>query len=222
MKLMENFRYDTNLGNAVPADLATPFFRIGSKMAVMQNLLVRAFGRPQGLLGKLGGVIMARMNADFGLWVIDLLEIKSGDRVLEVGFGPGVVIQRLSQKLPAGRVAGIDGSSEMVAQACARNALGVESGHIELRQGLVDGMPFSDNSFDKALAVNSMQVWPDPVAGLREILRVMIPGGRVALGFSVHSGQVNRGLAETLIAAGFENPQVVESKMGFCALATRP
>jgi hypothetical protein len=50
----------------------------------------------------------------------------------------------------------------------------------------------------------------------------MIPGGRVALGFSVHSGQVNRGLPETLIAAGFENPRVVESKMGFCALATKP
>jgi len=203
-------------------DPGETFARIVFKMSVVQDFLMRAFGRPRGILGKLGGVIMARMNADLGGWVIDLLEIKSGDRVLEVGFGPGVVVQRLSERSPAGRVAGIDESPEMVAQAQTRNAPGVQSGHIELRQGLVDSMPFPDNSFDKALAVSSMQVWPDAVAGLREILRVMIPGGRVALGFSVHSGQVNRGLPETLIAAGFENPRVVESKMGFCALATKP
>jgi protein-L-isoaspartate O-methyltransferase len=86
----------------------------------MRSILMRMFGRPQGVLGRLGGVIMARMNADCGVWVSDLLKVGPKDSVLEVGFGPGVVIQRLSQLAGAGHVAGIDSSREMVEQARAR------------------------------------------------------------------------------------------------------
>ena len=66
-------------------------------------------------------------------------------------------------------------------QATARNAAAVESGRIELRLGSVEAMPFEDNTFDKALAINSMQVWPDAVAGLREIWRVLKPHGSAYL-----------------------------------------
>ena len=162
---------------------------------------MRTFGRPQGLLGRFGGIIMARTNADCGSWVSDLLEVGPNDSVLEVGFGPGVVIQRLSKLAAAGHVAGIDQSWEMVEQARARNATAIQSGHIDGRHGSVESLPFDDNSFDKALAINSMQVWPDAVAGLREIRRVMKPGGAIALGFTPYSGQPNKGLAETLIGA---------------------
>ena len=91
-------------------------------MRLMRSILMRAFGRLQGTLGRLGGVIMARMNADCGAWVIDLLEVTPFDRVLEVGFGPGVVIQRLAKLAVAGHVAGIDQSREMVQQARASSA----------------------------------------------------------------------------------------------------
>jgi len=66
-----------------------------------------------------GGIIMAHTNADCGAWVTELLEIGSCDSVLEVGFGPGVIIQRLSKLAAAGHIAGIDPSQEMVAQARA-------------------------------------------------------------------------------------------------------
>jgi ubiquinone/menaquinone biosynthesis C-methylase UbiE len=191
-------------------------------MSVMRSILMRAFGRPQGLLGRLGGIIMARTNADCGSWVSDLLEVGPNDRVLEVGFGPGVVIQRLSKLAAAGHVAGIDQSREMVEQARARNATAVQSGRVDLRHGSVESLPFDDNSFDKALAINSMQIWPDAVAGLREVRRVMKPGGGIALGFTLYSGQPNKGLTETLSAAGFTKAHVVETSKGFCALATRP
>src|SRR5438270_6916571 len=153
---------------------------------------MRAFGRPRGLLGRLGGVVMARMNADCGSWVSDLLEVGPNDRVLEVGFGPRVVIQRLSKLAAAGHVAGIDQSREMVEQARARNATAVQSGRVDLRHGSVESLPFDDNSFDKALAINSMQIWPDATTGLREIQRVVKPGGGIALGFTPYSGQPNR------------------------------
>ena len=80
-------------------------------MSIVRTIFMRAFGRPQGVLGRLGGVIMARMNADCGAWVAGLLEVRPDDAVLEVGFGPGVIIQRLANLASSGRVAGIEGNA---------------------------------------------------------------------------------------------------------------
>ena len=77
-------------------------------------------------------------------------------------------------------------------------------------------------ALNKALAINAMQVWPDPVAGLQEMRRVMKRGGGIALGFTPYSGQPNEGLPETLIASGFTKAHLVETDKGFCALATKP
>ena len=165
---------------------------------------------------------MARTNADCGAWVTDLLEIGPRDSVLELGFGPGVIIQRLSKLASAGHIAGIDPSQEMVEQACARNAIAIKDGCVDLRCGSVEHLPFADNAFDKALAINSMQIWPDAAAGLREIRRVMKPGGRIAFGFTPYSGQQNQGFTETLTAAGFRKATVVEKDRWFCALTLKP
>jgi ubiquinone/menaquinone biosynthesis C-methylase UbiE len=191
-------------------------------MSVMRSILMRTFGRPQGILGGLGGIVMARANESCGAWVSDLLEVGPNDHVLEVGFGPGVVVQRLSKLAAAGHISGIDPSREMVEQARARNATAIQSGRADLRRGSVESSPFDDNNFDKALAVNSMQVWSDPIFGLREMRRVMKSGARVALGFTSHSGQPNKGLTEKLVAAGFTNANVVERDNWFCALALKP
>lgn len=188
----------------------------------MPNIFLRMFGRPRGVLGRLGGIIMARANADCGAWVTELLEVGANDSVLEVGFGPGVIIQRLSKLASAGHVAGIDPSREMVEQARARNAIGIKGGLVDLQRGSVESLPFDDNSFDKALAINSMQVWPDSNTGLTEIRRVMKPGASVAIGFTSYSGQQNKGLAEMLRAAGFEKTTVAEKDNWFCALARKP
>jgi ubiquinone/menaquinone biosynthesis C-methylase UbiE len=165
---------------------------------------------------------MARMNRTCAAWVIDLLQVRPGDKVLEVGFGPGVGIQLLTSSASAGFVAGVDPSKEMVAQATTRNKKAIENGRVDLRHASVASMPFADNSFDKALAINSTQVWPDATAGLREMRRVIKPGGEVALGFTPNSGQPNSGLAETFTAAGFAKAHVVESDKNFCALAIKP
>ena len=191
-------------------------------MASAANLLMNMFGRPWGMIGRLGGVIMARMNADCGVWAAALLEVNPNDRVLEVGFGPGVIIQHLSELAPAGHVAGIDPSPEMLEQARARNEIAVKDGRVDLRRGSVESLPFADNTFDKALAINSMQVWPEAATGLRAIRRVMRPGGRIALGFTRYSGQLNQGLEQPLIAAGFADAQVKERDTDFCALAVKP
>jgi ubiquinone/menaquinone biosynthesis C-methylase UbiE len=152
---------------------------------------------------------------------IGLLEVRPQDRVLEVGFGPGVAIELLA-RVPARRVVGVDPSTEMLEQAAVRNAAGVASGRVELQQGSVQRLPFADATFDKALAINSMQVWPDVVAGLRELRRVLAPSGRIALGFTPYSGQSRTGVVEMLAAARFAKAHLVESQTAFGALATKP
>ena len=149
----------------------------------------------------------------------ELLEVRPADSVLEVGFGPGVIIEHLSDLATAGHIVGVDQSFEMVEQARARNAAAVDAGRIDLRHGSVESLPFDDNSFDKALAINSMQVWSDALAGLQEMRRAMKPGGRIALCFTPYSGQSAEGLAETCNAAGFNETRVVESDKGICAVA---
>ena len=191
-------------------------------MSAVKSIFMRMFGRPRGVLGRLGGIIMARTNEKCAAWVIALLNVQPKDKALEVGFGPGVAIQLLARSAHVGYVAGVDSSSEMVEQARARNMEAIESGRVNLWRGSVERLPFEDDTFDKALAINSMQVWPDAVAGLREVRRVLKTGGRIALGFTPHSGQSKNGLPEMLTAAGFVNTRVVESDQGFCAMASKP
>jgi len=139
---------------------------------------------------------------------------------LEVGLGPGVAIELLLAG-SARHVAGIDPSSAMLGQATQRNAEAIGEGRVDLRQGSVDRLPFADHSFDKAMAINSMQVWPDASAGLREIRRVLRSGGRLALAFTTYSGQSSTGVPNIVAAAGFTDCRLVETDKVFCVLATR-
>jgi ubiquinone/menaquinone biosynthesis C-methylase UbiE len=190
-------------------------------MSTAHNILMRMFGRPQGVLGRIGGVIMARTNRAAAVEIVEMLDAGPGDKVLEIGFGPGVGIHLLAEDITHGCVRGIDSSPEMLEQAVTRNAQAIQNGTVELRLGFADKLPFGDNSFDKVLAINSMQVWPDPGAGLREIWRVMKPGAKVALGFTIHSGQPNEGMHERLVAAGFTKVKVVDREKWFCVLASK-
>ena len=188
---------------------------------IVRGLLMQMFGRPTGVLGRLGGIILARKKRDFFEWVIHLLEVHPDSKVLEIGFGPGVAIQILAATASTGFVAGVDYSHEMVEQAKARNAKAIEAGLVELQYGSVEKLPFADDTFDRALAINSLQVWSDAMTGLREIRRVMTVGGKIALGFTPASGQSSTGLTEMLIGVGFIEAQLVKMEQGFCVLAIK-
>jgi len=191
-------------------------------MSFTDRILLRMFGRPDGLLGRLGGIILAHANRKFAEEIVTFLNVRASENVLEVGFGPGVGIDLLARAATKGRVAGVDPSGEMVAQAAARNAAAIGTGAVVLRQGTVERTTFADGAFDVVLAINSMQVWPDVDAGLREIRRVLRAGGRVALAFTPRSGQARAGIMELLASAGFEDARLVELRRGFCALARKP
>jgi ubiquinone/menaquinone biosynthesis C-methylase UbiE len=139
------------------------------------------FAHPEGLLGRFVGMILALKNRERNAWTISMLDIQPSDQVLEIGFGPGQAIQEVAKLTPNGFVAGIDLSDTMVMQASKRNSAAIRSGRVLLQQGSESPLPFEDNKFNKVFAVNSMQFWSNPIAGLQEVRRVLKPGGRVVI-----------------------------------------
>src|SRR5262245_51893128 len=106
--------------------------------------------------------------------------------------------------------------------ATARNAAAVECRRVELQLGSVERLPFANETFDKALAINSMQIWPDPVAALRQMQLVLKPGGTIALAFTPYSGQSKEGLTELVTAAGFTDAHMLNLGREFYVFAIRP
>lgn len=120
--------------------------------------------------------------AIFGAWTDDLLDLaaaSAGSRVLDVACGTGVVARAAAQRSgPSGQVVGLDVNREMLAVA---QSIPVPGGHAEWREADVAAMPFPDRSFDAVVCAQGLQYFPDKVAALREMRRVLIPDGRVAL-----------------------------------------
>src|SRR5262249_37543915 len=163
----------------------------------------------------------AHVNRDAAGQIIEMLHVRGDDKVLEVGFGPGVAIQLLLPRVPDGSVAGIDYSQEMVRQAAARNATALRDRRVDLRYGSGERLPLAVEPSDRAFAINSMRAGPDARAGLREIQRVLKRGGNVALAFPINSGQPKEGVAGSLTAAGFARVRIVEGSKLFCAIAAK-
>jgi ubiquinone/menaquinone biosynthesis C-methylase UbiE len=124
---------------------------------------------------------MARSNFHDAQWTISLLDVQPTQHLLEIGFGPGVSTQIASEQVPDGFIAGIDHSETMVKAASQRNADAIRSGRMELKVGEVDSLPFPDESFDIVYSLHSIYFWRKPLDCLREIKRVLKPGGLLAI-----------------------------------------
>jgi SAM-dependent methyltransferase len=153
--------------------------------------LFEQFGRPSGVLGRVAGWLMARTDAD-DRWVVDLLDVRPTDRVLDVGCGPGVTVRLLAERAAAGLVAGVDPSEVMVRQATARNRAAVARGRVELRRAGVSALPYPDGYFTKACAVHPVYFWPSLEQGLRELRRVLAQDGRLVLAVRMRHPEASR------------------------------
>lgn len=135
--------------------------------------------RPHGLAGRIFGVLMERTNRPAYERAASLIDLSSEGRFLEIGFGTGMLAEMMASRATAGLVAGVDPSPLMVETARRRlHHMGVRH---ELIEGTAENLPWPDASFDAAAALHSFQFWPDPVAALTEIRRVLRPGGRLIL-----------------------------------------
>jgi ubiquinone/menaquinone biosynthesis C-methylase UbiE len=120
-------------------------------------------------------------NRQRSRWVVSLLGVQPADKVLEIGFGPGLAIAALA-RAGAGHVYGIDHSDVMLRYASRRNATAIRDGRVTLIRASVDQVPAAlDGPFDAILAVNSLGFWPAPAGRLAELRRRLVPGGRIAI-----------------------------------------
>jgi ubiquinone/menaquinone biosynthesis C-methylase UbiE len=147
------------------------------------KLMARQLRLPSGLLAKLTGNRMNKSNALLYQLTLNNLNLKNGDKVLEVGFGNGKHFSDFNTKAENLQITGIDHSPEMVHEAIINNKAFFASGRLNVLVGSSDRMPFDNNSFDTIFCVNVIYFWENPSAHLQEVYRVLKPGGIFCAGF---------------------------------------
>jgi ubiquinone/menaquinone biosynthesis C-methylase UbiE len=114
---------------------------------------------------------------------MDALGIDRSDQILDIGCGHGHSLTELAARAAMGRVVGVDSSGLMVEIATRRNRALIEAARVEVVRATVESLPFPDDAFDKVMCVHVLYFWKDLDMSLREVARVLKPGGRLGLLF---------------------------------------
>lgn len=208
---------------------------------MLETTIGGQFAQPHGPLGWVAARIMRRSNAPLNHWIVELLSVGPEDHVLEVGFGPGVALAQLLEQAPNGVVTGFEASASMASQARVHFRSSIAQGRLEIHTGDAASLPFSEGSFDKVCATHVVYFWRDQLSTIRELRRVLRPGGVLALGYqerdrmppqavrsltAAGASLVGPGEIEDLARrAGFEQVRVETrpgsgGPSGFCMLGT--
>jgi ubiquinone/menaquinone biosynthesis C-methylase UbiE len=110
--------------------------------------------------------------------ILDLAGDVTGKRVLDAGCGDGLLTRSLGER--GAHIVGLDADRRMLVAAAARAAGG--GVHAEFVEGRLERLPFADNAFDVVVAVTVLCVVSDASVAVREIARVLRPGGRLVIG----------------------------------------
>ena len=148
--------------------------------------IARQSAHPRGWFGHVVARLMAIDTASANRRVLERLEPKPGERILEVGCGHGRTLARVAAAAAPARAVGVDPSQVMRRVARAHLRREIARGRVEIRDGDAARLPFDDAVFDKAFSVHTVYFWPDLGAGLRELRRVLRQGGELLLAF--HDG----------------------------------
>lgn len=200
--------------------------------------------KPAGLLGRF---VLWKMNSRHSKatdWGLSHISIGQSDTILDVGCGGGRTVSKLAAIASQGKVYAVDFSKESVAFASRINRQWIDTGRVEIRQASVSKLPFSENVFDLVTAVETHFWWTDLPSDMREVLRVLKPGGALIIIAEVYKGAntVTAKLAEKYVLlsgmklltanehrelftnAGFSDVQMVaEPRKGWiCMIGRKP
>lgn len=161
--------------------------------------LVDQLSRPSSIFtGWLLAAIWNRRNRALNDFALAALDLSAGERVLEVGFGGGYLLEKMSAILSEGLAAGIDASPALVGLARRRFGGQIRTGRMDIQTGLAEAIPHPAERFDKAVSVNSIFFWKDLPAGLAELNRVLREDGRLVLVFTDQRSLQERGIASCI------------------------
>jgi ubiquinone/menaquinone biosynthesis C-methylase UbiE len=210
-------------------------------MGMMSHLL-NQFRKPTGWLGRLTLREMNRHHSKLTNWGLQHIAIAQHDTVLDVGCGGGRTVHKLAGIATESKVYGIDFSEASVTFSRRTNMRWIELGRAEILHASVSGLPFSDQIFDLVTAVETHFFWPDLVADMQEVLRVLKPGGKLIIIAEAYKGgkhdktyQKLFGLMnmtyldvpehrELFSRAGYSKVQIFEDydKGWICGIGTKP
>jgi ubiquinone/menaquinone biosynthesis C-methylase UbiE len=177
-------------------------------------------------------------------WGLEHISIENHHTILDVGCGGGRTVGKLAAIATQGKVYGVDYSNESVAATKRTNARWIDLGRVQIRHGSVSQLPFLDGMFDLVTAVETHFWWPSLPGDIREVFRVLKPGGTLVLIAEIYKGKntmaaklaekstSRRGMTllsvdehrELLANAGYSNVQVVEDrgKGWICGIGRKP
>ena len=154
-------------------------------MGFMEKM-VKQCRKPTGLFGRFVGMGMNRGHSRLRRWGLSHISIKPNASILDVGCGGGKAVQELTRISLSGKVCGIDYSEEMVQLARKINKKFIENGHVEIMHGSVSSLPFTDGMFNLVTAFEAYYFWPNLINDLKEIKRVLKPGGTLLIANEVY------------------------------------
>jgi ubiquinone/menaquinone biosynthesis C-methylase UbiE len=163
-----------------------------SGVALLQKFLSHQLARPSGWFGRFfTSRWLEKINVRMNALALECLNLQSDDRVLEIGFGSGSLLDAILKTGKCHHVAGLELSTEMIAFVNKRLAASVQSQTLQLAQGRIDVIPFASSSFSKVVSVNTLYFWTDTREALRECARVLREGGQLVLCYNAKQDMQN-------------------------------
>lgn len=143
--------------------------------------MFRALGKqlrqPSGLFGRLVSIMMDKRNRAFYEKIISDLDLKRGDRIYEIGYGPGLGIKLIADSITDCSIGGIDFSELMYKQAAKRNKKFVDAGIVNLSYGDLLTSSVENEKYDKIFCVNVIYFWRDLTVVFEKIYSMLSDGG---------------------------------------------
>ena len=149
---------------------------------------VNQCSKPRGWLGRFTLWRMNSSHSNLTDWGLEHISIENHHTVLDVGCGGGRTVSKLAAIATRGKVYGVDYSEESVAASKRTNAHWIALGRVKIRYGSVSHLPFSDGTFDLVTAVETHFWWPNLPGDMREVFRVLKPGGTLVLIAEIYKG----------------------------------
>ena len=211
-------------------------------MVVLMVYVLRQVRKPDRFAGRLFLWLMNLSHSALTDWGLRQVQIAKNFTILDVGCGGGRTIQKLAALATDGKVFGVDYAAGSVAASRSKNAGLIRAGLVEIQQASVSQLPFPENRFDLVTAVETQYYWPDLPNDMREIRRVLKPGGTLLVIAEFYKkgahSEVQRPVMKLLktadmgvedqrqlfAAAGFADVQIFEEqKRGWiCATGRKP
>jgi SAM-dependent methyltransferase len=216
--------------------------RVGA-VVVAGGYMMLQVRKPSRWLGRLMLRLMNKSHSPLTDWGLSQTEIRAQDTILDIGCGRGRTINKLAAIATQGSVFGVDYAQGSLATSRDYNRELIEEGRVRIEYASVSKLPFPADQFDLVTAIETQYYWPDLPGDMREILRVLRPGGKLVIIAESYKGArldwIEGPLMRVLLRAsrlspadqrelfanaGYVDVQVIEerSKGWICVIGTRP